>query len=112
MSSSHGNSMSQNDWFPDWFPSGSAHRATTSIHTDAPSEHLQPQSPTTAFDRYRLSHASNGPSTSGSGIETVEDAEARERIPQVQDGDELLIERNRDREVKYDSSASMTSVWY
>jgi hypothetical protein len=110
MSSSHGNRMSQNDWLPDWLTSDSAHRATTSTHTNAPTEHLQSQGPTTTFDSYRISGVSNGRSTSGSRIETVYEAEAGEKIPPVQAGDELLIERNRDRAVEYASNASMSRV--
>lgn len=105
--------MSQTDWFPDWLLPDSAHRAPSRTSTtNPPSLFLQSQSPTSAFDSYRLSDVSNGASTSGSRIETAEQAEAAEKIPQTQDGDELLIERNRDRAVKYVSRTVLSRARY
>jgi hypothetical protein len=40
-------------------------------------------------------------STSGDKIETFEEAEAAEQIPSALPDDELIIERNHDRAVKY-----------
>jgi hypothetical protein len=75
------------DWLPDdWLP-GSTQR--TSARPNTTSEHLQPQNPAAGLESY-----------SGK-IETIEEAEAAEQIPSALPDDELIIERNRDRAVKY-----------
>ena len=71
------------------------------MSTTGPSSTLQPQSPVSAFDSNRPSDVSHEASTSGSRFETVEQVEDAEKVPTALPGDELLIERNRDRAVKY-----------
>jgi hypothetical protein len=95
----HEERESQTNWLPDWLPGAPATRTTTSMN--APSSTLHPQSSNSALGTYRLSDVSTGASTSGSKIGTVEQAEAAENVPTALPSDELLIERNRDRAVKY-----------
>jgi hypothetical protein len=89
----------RSDWLPDdWLP-GSTQR--TSARPNTTSEHLQPQNPAAGLESYRLSNVSNGYSSTSGKIETIEEAEAAEQIPSALPDDELIIERNHDRAVKY-----------
>jgi hypothetical protein len=91
------NRNSQADWFPDWL---SSNQAEPSARNHTTTTYLQPASPPSELDSFRLSNISNGASDS-SKVGTVEDAEAGEQIPSALPEDELIIERNRDRAVKY-----------
>jgi hypothetical protein len=90
--------QSQTESFPDWIP-GHATQGTT-MSTKGPSSTLRPQSPVSAFDSNRPSDVSHGVSISGSRLDTAEQVEDAEKVPTALPGDELLIERNRDRAVK------------
>jgi hypothetical protein len=87
-------------------------RSTTSTNFDPPSNHLQPQNPTPAADNYALLNMNNGASTSGSRIETAEEVEARERIQLAKPEDEMVVEGDPDRAVKYASSNPISRVKY
>jgi hypothetical protein len=97
MRSSLDDSAPQVDWRPDWLPSAQHSTARTSTTP----EYLQPQSPASGFDSYRLSNVSNGRSSISGKIQTVEEEEEAEQIPSALPDDELVIERNRDRAVKH-----------
>jgi hypothetical protein len=106
MQSSRADRGSQ-DWFPDWLPD-SAHR--TSIGTNTASEYLQPGHPASGFDNYRLSDVSNGPSSTSGKVETIEEHEAEDGIPSALPRDEVSLERDRDRAVKYASVIDTSSA--
>lgn len=97
----HEERKSQTEWFPDWLPGHATQGTTTS--TKGPSSTLRPQSQVSAIDSNRPSDVSHGASTSGSRLETAGQVEDAEKVPTALPGDELLIERNRDRAVKYAS---------
>lgn len=98
MQSTRGDTRARADWFPDWFPD-TAEPSTT--RNNATTDYLLPDRPTSGVNSYRLSDVSHGASSGGSKMETVEEAEAAEQIPSALPDDELVIERNRDRAVKY-----------
>lgn len=114
----HSRRPSEADWFPDWMPNVSAAEPShTGSHlpadyhlpelsntkTHVPADHLlYPRASTT--ESHRLSDASHGASSSGDKMGTVEERAEEEddgAIPTALDEDELVIERNRDRAVKY-----------
>jgi hypothetical protein len=70
-------------------------------------DHLQPQSPASGFENHRLSNVSNGRSSISGKVQTVEEEEEAEQIPPALQDDELVIERNRDRAVKYVSNEGL-----
>jgi hypothetical protein len=107
MRSSLDESAPQVDWRPDWLPSAQSTPSTARVITTP--EHLQPQSPASGFDSYRLSNVSNGRSSISGKVQTVEEEEEAEQIPSALPDDELVIERNRDRAVKYASTKDHTS---
>ncbi|KAH3913113.1 hypothetical protein HBI56_087620 [Parastagonospora nodorum] len=93
----HEEGNSQTERFPDLLPGHADPGTTTS--TKGPFITLRPQSLASAFDSNRPSDVSHGASTSGSRLETAERVEDPEKVPTALPGDELLIERNRDRAV-------------
>lgn len=96
----HGDRQSQVDWVPDWFPDTVD---STTTRTNAAPNRLQAETNHLQRDRQtiRLSDVSHGASSTGSKMEILEEAQAEEQIPSVLPGDELIMERDRDRAVKY-----------
>jgi len=97
MQSQAGDRRTQAEWFPDWLPASAAAPARNHTTTD----YLLPEGRNSGNESYRLSDVSQGASSNGSKMNDVEAAEAAEQIPSALPEDELVIERNRDRAVKY-----------
>jgi hypothetical protein len=94
MQASRSDRNSQVDWHPDWL-------ASLTTRSNAAPEYLRPDPPISGFNGYHLSDVSHGASSNGSKIETVEEAHAAEENLSALQADELIIESNRDRAVKY-----------
>jgi hypothetical protein len=94
-----GDRTSQPSWPPDWWHPPAA-ASTNNNATAETSEYLHPQASPLGSENFWLSNISHGPSSAGSKIEAVEQAEAAEQIPSELPDDELVIERNLDRAVK------------
>lgn len=98
MEPSSGRRSSQNDWVPEWLLVPNQGPAT---RTSAASAHVQPQISHPREEVYRLSDVSHAASSNGSNTQRNEDAEAAAQIPPAEPEDKLIIDRNRDRAVKY-----------
>jgi hypothetical protein len=100
MQSSHGDRQPRVDWVSDWFLDTIE---STTTRTNAAPNRLQAETNHTQRDRQtvRLSDVSHGASSTDNEMQILEEAQAEEQIPSVLPGDELIMERDRDRAVKY-----------